>query len=63
MMDGSRGRGASSLSALCERLRSERLLVASELESLHKLNEQVDAEQAALAQITWIGRQQQVWGF
>lgn len=59
-MDSNGDPGASALSALCERLRSEKLLVASELETLHKLNEQVDAEQMSLAQLSWVGRQQQV---
>lgn len=51
---------AISLLTLCEKLRSEKLLVASELETLHSLSEQVDTEQLNVAQLCWIGRQRQV---
>ncbi|KHN76774.1 GTPase-activating protein and VPS9 domain-containing protein 1 [Toxocara canis] len=58
-MDVCNWQGTDSLSILCERLRSEKLLVASELENLQRLNEQVDAEQALLAQLSWIRTHQQ----
>ncbi|VDK53186.1 unnamed protein product [Anisakis simplex] len=49
----------NSLSILCERLRSEKLLVASELENIQRLNEQIDEEQLLLAQLSWIVNRQQ----
>lgn len=59
-MDAYSWQAANSLAVLCERLRSENLLVASELENLQLLNEQIDAEQTLLAQLSWIGTHQQV---
>ncbi|MFH4979772.1 hypothetical protein AB6A40_006481 [Gnathostoma spinigerum] len=56
----SSNRHSDSLAILCERLRSEKLLVASEIENLQRLNEQVDVEQADLAYATWIVRQEQI---
>uniref|UniRef100_A0A914S0F6 Uncharacterized protein n=1 Tax=Parascaris equorum TaxID=6256 RepID=A0A914S0F6_PAREQ len=58
-MDAYSWQAVSSLAVLCERLRSEKLLVASELENLQLLNEQIDAEQTLLAQLSWIGTHQQ----
>uniref|UniRef100_A0A0M3HX28 BTB domain-containing protein n=1 Tax=Ascaris lumbricoides TaxID=6252 RepID=A0A0M3HX28_ASCLU len=58
-MDAYSWQAANSLAVLCERLRSEKLLVASELENLQLLNEQIDAEQTLLAQLSWIGTHQQ----
>lgn len=48
------------LSTLCERLRAERLLVASEIETLQRLNEHVDTELTELVQLAWTSRQQQL---
>lgn len=50
----------NSLATLCERLRSEKLLVASELENLQRLNEQIEYERNTVAQLAWVGRQEQV---
>lgn len=48
------------LSTLCERLRAERLLVASEIETLQRLNEHVDTELTELVQLAWTSRQEQL---
>ncbi|VDN56853.1 unnamed protein product [Dracunculus medinensis] len=50
----------NSLATLCERLRSEKLLVASELENLQRLNEQIEYERNTVAQLAWVGRQEQI---
>lgn len=46
--------------ALCERLRSERLLVASEHETLKQLNKTIEYDLDGLSEKIWITRHEQV---
>lgn len=46
--------------ALCERLRSERLLVASEHETLRHLNETIERDLSSLSEKIWVCRHEQV---
>lgn len=50
----------SDMVSLCRRLRGEHLLVHTEVESLTKLNEQLNSDLAALYENVWICCAQQV---
>lgn len=59
-MDAYPSTTSDSLSTLCERLRSERLLVNSEQETLQQLNSTVDKQLAELNQLAWISQQEKL---
>ncbi|KAI6198260.1 hypothetical protein M3Y99_01891900 [Aphelenchoides fujianensis] len=54
------GGSADSVLGLCERLRSERLLVSSELETLQQLNRTIESDLSKLSEKIWINRQEQL---
>jgi quinolinate synthase len=51
---------SSDIMSLCERLRSERLLVASEHETLKHLNKSIERDLNSLCEKIWICRHEQV---
>jgi hypothetical protein len=60
VLTNSASTAADGLSVLCERLRGERLLVASEIETLQCLNKHIDTELCELVHLAWSSRQEQL---
>jgi hypothetical protein len=51
---------SDSVMTLCERLRSERLLIESEHQTLKDLNQTIERDLSTLAEKVWISRHEQV---